>query len=121
MVDQHPALLVVVNRGLPTDRLRDAPAGQVAEHLGVGEGPPEVPPAGAVAVDLFEVGNGPVDLVDRRAVFGLPLHVVVANNVDVDIRVLGRHASRSRAAEYEPEDGRIVTRDQLIERLTGRR
>lgn len=67
--------------GVPADGLRDAPACQVSEHLRVGEGPAEVPPAGAVAIHLLEVGDGPVDLVDRGAVAGLRLNVSAPTRV----------------------------------------
>ena len=36
-----------------------------------------------------------------------------------DVRALSCHAARSRAAEHEPQDGRIVARDQLVQCLTG--
>ena len=121
LVDQHPTLLVVVDRGLLADRLRDPPAGEVSEHLCVGKRPAEVPPASAMRIHLLQVGDRPVDLVDRRAVAGLPLHVVVADDVDVDVGVL---VAMPRAAEPLSTSPRMVgssRASELVEGLAGRR
>jgi hypothetical protein len=116
LVDQHPPLLVVVDGRLASYGVADAAARTVAQHLRMSEGPAEVPVAGAVRVDLLEVGEGEWDLVDRRAAALPPPHAVVAHDVHVDVRAAGGHVKPRRgAAQDQPEDRRVLPLDQLVE------
>ncbi len=117
-IEQHPPGLVDRVRRLAPYGRGDPAAGVVAEHLGVGE-----PPAIAVVPapphrHVLEVGHVLGDLVDRRGLDRLSTRLLLVgeHHEDVDVGGVGGHPAGCAAGQHEPEDGRVVAREHLVQR-----